>query len=99
MAANAVLKLIIENKVDPNRIGFLGFGTESSGDNATGPVIIKGMVNRELDRRGLPRISLNCEVPEFKQACLGSVYALKSALRYLCVDGRGKCAVVVSSAR
>jgi hydroxymethylglutaryl-CoA synthase len=97
MAANAVLKLILENDVDPQRIGFLGFGTESSGDNATGPVIVKGMVNRELDRRGLPRISRYCEVPEFKHACLGSVYALKSALRYLSLDGKGMCAIVISA--
>src|SRR6185295_19979389 len=34
MAANAVLRLIRQNDIDPARIGFLGLGTESSTDNA-----------------------------------------------------------------
>src|SRR6185436_7803277 len=36
MAANAVLRLIVQNDIDPGRIGFFGLGTESSTDNACG---------------------------------------------------------------
>jgi hydroxymethylglutaryl-CoA synthase len=36
-------------------------------------------------------------VPEFKHACLGGIYALKGALRYVSSDGRQRRAVVVSS--
>ncbi len=97
MAANAVLRLILSYDIDPQRIGFLGFGTESSTDNALGAVIIKGMVDRALEEMGRQRISRNCEVPEFKQACLGGVYALKAALRWLALDGRGRVGVVVSA--
>jgi hydroxymethylglutaryl-CoA synthase len=97
MAANAVLRLIRQNDIDPTRVGFLGLGTESSTDNAAGAVIVRGMVDRALESLGLPRLSRYLEVPEFKHACLGGVYALKSALRYACADGAGSLAIVVSS--
>ncbi len=97
MAANAVLRLIRQNDIDPSRVGFLGLGTESSTDNAAGAVIVRGMVDRALDSLGLPRLSRNVEVPEFKHACLGGMYALKSALRYAQCDGADRLAVVVSA--
>lgn len=96
MAAGAVMRLIQQYNLDPSRIGFLGFGTESSTDNSAGTVIIKGMIDRALRLFNLPSLSRQCEVPEFKHACLGGVYALKSALRYLALDGKDKLAVVVS---
>ena len=88
MAANAVLRLIQHYQIDPQSVGFLGLGTESSTDNAAGAVIVRGMVDRALEQLGLPRLSRNLEVPEFKHACLGGVYALKGALRYVSCDGR-----------
>ena len=57
MAANAVLDLIIENKIEPSQVGFLALGTESSTDNSAGTIIIKGMVNDELKKRGINPIS------------------------------------------
>ena len=83
--------------LDPQQIGFLGFGTESSTDNSAGAVIIKGMVNKALAKIGRVPISRSCEVPEFKHACLGGVYAMKAAARYLALDGRGRTAIVVCS--
>jgi hydroxymethylglutaryl-CoA synthase len=97
MAANAVLRLIRQNDVDPRNVGWLGLGTESSTDNAVGAVIVRGMVDQALDKLGMPRLSRELEVPEFKHACLGGVYALKGALRYVSSDGRGRQAIVVSS--
>src|SRR4249920_2363058 len=97
MAANAVLRLIRQNDVDPARIGSLGLGTESSTDNAAGAVIVRGMVDRALDKLNMPRLSRQLEVPEFKHACLGGVYALKNALRYVNYDGKGRQAIVVSA--
>lgn len=96
MAANAVMRLIEQYNIDPRRIGFLAFGTESSTDNSAGAVIIKGMVDQVLRQLGLPAVSRNCEVPEYKHACLGGIYALKNAIRYLAHDGLNKLAVVVS---
>ena len=97
MAANAVLRMIDKDSVDPERVGFLGLGTESSTDNAAGAVIVKGMVNEALVRSGRPPLSRHCEVPEFKHACLGGVYGMKGALRYLACDGRGQQAIVVAA--
>src|SRR5690349_14924919 len=97
MAANAVLRLIRQYDVDPRNVSYLALGTESSTDNAVGAVIVRGMVDQALDKLGLPRLPRQLEVPEFKHACLGGIYALKSALRYVSHDGRGRQAIVVSS--
>lgn len=95
MAATAVLRLIEQYDIDPTRVRFLGLGTESSTDNSAGAIIIKGMVDQALRARGKPAISRSCEVPEYKHACLGGVYAMKGALRYLALDGDGSVAIVV----
>lgn len=97
MAANAVLRLIRQNDIDPRDVGFLGLGTESSTDNAVGSVIVRGMVDQALEHLGLPRLSRQLEVPEFKHACLGGIYALKNAIRYVSCDGKGRQAIVVSA--
>jgi hydroxymethylglutaryl-CoA synthase len=97
MAANAVLRLIRQNEIDPREVGFLGLGTESSTDNAAGAVIVRGMVDRALEQLGLPRFSRNLEVPEFKHACLGGIYAVKNALRYVSTDGAHRKAIVVAA--
>ncbi len=97
MAANAVLRLVEAYGLDPSRIGFLGLGTESSKDNSAGAVIVRGMLDRELRRRGQPPIARSCEVPELKHACLGGVYALKAALRFVESDDDDRIAVVVCS--
>ena len=97
MSATAVMRLIRQYDLDASRIGFLALGTESSTDNSAGAVIVKGMVNAALRAEGRPLLTRHCEVPEFKHACLGGVYAMKNALRYLALDGRGKQAVVVSA--
>ena len=95
MAATAVMRLIVQYDVDPTRIKFLGLGTESSTDNSAGAIIIKGMVDRALEARGMPPIARSCEVPEFKHACLGGVYGMKGAIRHLALDGAGGQAIVV----
>jgi len=95
MAATAVMRLIDQYEIDPSRVKFLGLGTESSTDNSAGAIIVKGMVDRALEKRGLPPIARNCEVPEFKHACLGGVYGMKGAIRHLALDGAGSQAIVV----
>src|SRR4051812_49724840 len=68
MAANAALRLILQNEIDPARIGSLGLGTASSTDDAAGAVIVRGMVDRPLPQLGTPRLSRQLEAPEFKHA-------------------------------
>jgi len=96
LAATAVLRLIEQYEVDPRRVRYLALGTESSTDNSAGAVIVKGMIDDVLRRRGLPPLSRNCEVPEIKHACLGGVYALKGAVRCLAMGRADECAIVVS---
>lgn len=97
IAASAVLRLIESYDIDPRKVGFLGFGTESSTDNSAGAVIIKGMIDDALRAKGLPPLTRNCEVPEHKHACLGGIYALKNGLRYLALEADDRCAIVVSA--
>ena len=97
IAATAVLRLIESYDIDPQKVGFLGFGTESSTDNSAGAVIIKGMIDDALRAKGQPPLSRNCEVPEVKHACLGGVYAFKNGLRYLALEPEDRCAIVVSA--
>lgn len=96
MTANAALRLILDYDVDPARVGMLALGTESSADNSAGAVIVRGMVDQALRALGRPALARDCEVPELKHACLGGVYALKAALRYLATDGAGRQAIVVA---
>ncbi|HEX5960764.1 MAG TPA: hypothetical protein VFY97_05910 [Rhodanobacteraceae bacterium] len=97
LAANAVLRLVAQYDVDPRRVGYLAVGTESSIDNAAGAVIVRGLVDAALQADGKPALARDCEVPEFKHACLGGVYALKGGLRYLACEGSGRAAIVVSA--
>ena len=97
LAANAVWRLIQAYDIDPQDIGYLALGTESSSDNSAGAVIVKGMLDDALATHGKAAMSRECEVPEFKHACLGGVYAMKGALRYLATDGAHRKAIVVCS--
>ena len=97
MAATAVIRLIDQYDIDPSKIKFLALGTESSTDNSAGAIIIKGMVNQALISKNKTPIQRNCEVPEFKHACLGGVYAMKGAIRHIAFDGVGSQAIVVCS--
>ena len=95
LAANVVWRLIRDYEIDPTGVGLLALGTESSSDNSAGAVIVKGMVNDALAAHGMPQLARDCEVPEFKHACLGGVYGMKAALRYLATDGAHRQAIVV----
>lgn len=95
MAATAVMRLIKQYNIDPSNVKFLGLGTESSTDNSVGTIIVKGMIDRALAKEGKAPIARNCEVPEFKHACLGGVYGMKGAIRHLALDGAGSQAIVV----
>jgi hydroxymethylglutaryl-CoA synthase len=97
LAANACLKLIENYSINPENIGFIGLGTESSRDNALGAIIVKGLLNDALHNLGYKTIGRECEVPEYKHACLAGVYAVKGGLRYLQGQKRGRCALIVSS--
>lgn len=97
MAATAALRLLDQYDVDPRRVRFLGLGTESSTDNSAGAVIVRGMLDAALRERGASLLSRHCEVPEVKHACLGGIYAMKAALRFLAMEPDDAAAIVVSA--
>lgn len=98
MAANAALQLIEDYDIDPRKVGYLAVGTESGTDNATSAaVIVRGLVDQGLIARGKPPLARDIEAPEFKQACLGGMYGLKGALRYVGSDGADRVAIVVAA--
>lgn len=97
MAATAALRLLDQYDVDPRRVRFLALGTESSTDNSAGAVILRGMLDAALRERGAPPLSRHCEVPEYKHACLGGIYAMKGALRFLATEPGDVAAIVVSA--
>eukprot|EP01064_Diplonema_japonicum_P010914 TRINITY_DN1814_c0_g1_i8.p1 TRINITY_DN1814_c0_g1~~TRINITY_DN1814_c0_g1_i8.p1 ORF type:complete len:527 (+),score=66.55 TRINITY_DN1814_c0_g1_i8:66-1583(+) len=97
LAAGAVLQLIKDHDLNPKDVGFLGLGTESSTDNSAGSVIVKGMVDMALKNMGNNSLPRSVEVPEFKHACLGGVYAMKAACRFVDTDlSNRKCIVVAA---
>lgn len=95
MAANAAWRLLQAYQIDPGDVGSLALGTESSSDNSAGSVIVRGLLDDALAANGRPPLARDCEVPEYKHACLGGMYALKGALRYLSADGANRQAIVV----
>lgn len=97
MAANAALRLLDRYDVDPRRVRFLALGTESSTDNSAGAVIVRGMLDAALRARGMPLLQRQCEVPEFKHACLGGIYAMKGALRFLATEPGDAAAIVIAA--
>lgn len=98
MAANATLQLIEDYGIDPRSVGYLAVGTESGTDNATSAaVIVRGLVDQALIARGKPPLARDLEAPEFKQACLGGMYGIKGALRYVAGDGASRTAIVVAA--
>lgn len=97
MAATSALRLMDQYDVDPRRVRYLALGTESSTDNSAGAVIVRGMLDSALRERGVTALNRHCEVPEFKHACLGGIYAMKSALRFLAMEPDDAAAIVVSA--
>jgi hydroxymethylglutaryl-CoA synthase len=97
MAATAALRLILTNNIDPQSIGMLATGTESSTDGSAGAVIVRGMLDAALKDLGMKPLSRECEVPELSHACLGGIYALKNAVRYCQTDGLDKKAIVIAT--
>ncbi|MBC8067161.1 MAG: hydroxymethylglutaryl-CoA synthase family protein, partial [Deltaproteobacteria bacterium] len=97
LAAAAAMRLITSYDIAPERVGMLALGTESSTDNAVGAVIVRGMVDDALVRAGRSPLPRDVEVPELKHACLGGMYAVKHALRYVQTDGHDRVAIVVAA--
>ena len=97
IAANAILKLIADNEVDPSTIGRIYMGTESALDGAkpTATYAVQ-MVEQVLAEQFEARIFKHTDVVDMTFACIGGVDALHNALDYVRVNPEQKAIVVAA---
>lgn len=97
MAANAVLELILKNKIDPKRIGRIYLGTESALDGAKPTATYTlDMLNDYFAPLYGPDCLLNCDVVDLTFACVGAVDALQNTLDWVRA-GKDRIGIVVAS--
>lgn len=97
MAANAILELILKNKLDPRKIGRIYMGTESALDGAkpTATYALEMLRNYFASDYG-DDCFLHCDVIDMTFACIGGVDALNNTIDW--VSGReDRIGIVVSS--
>ena len=97
MAAQAVLRLMNQNGLNPKEIGRIYLGTESALDAAKPTATyIAGMVEKALEAKHGPRVLKNCDVVDMTFACIGAVDALENALDWVRADPSRKAIVVAA---
>lgn len=97
MAANALIKLILNNNIDPTKIGRIYLGTESSLDAAKpSATYAVGVVERKLKNKFGERCFKNCDVVDLTFACIGAVDALENCLDWV-RNKEGRLAIVIAS--
>ena len=97
MAANALLKLIDNNKIDPTTIGRIYMGTESALD-ASKPTATYALapVEKILATSYGERCFKNCDVLDMTFACIGAVDALENCLDWVRSNPSRKAIVIAS---
>lgn len=96
-AANALLKLIETNDLDPNEIGRVYLGTESAVDGSKPTATYAlGAVENILSKKYGPRCFKHCDVVDLTFACVGAVDALQNCIDWV-QNGSDRKAVVIAS--
>lgn len=97
MAANAVLRLIEDQKINPKEIGRIYLGTESALDAAKATAsYAASIVERNLENSYGERSLKNCDVVDLTFACIGGIDALENAMDWVRADA-GRKAIVVAA--
>jgi len=97
MAANALLNLIENNKIDPNSIGRIYLGTESAVDAAKPTATYAvGTVEKILFKKHGSRCFKNCDVVDLTFACIGGIDALENCLDWIRINPEKKAIVIAS---
>ncbi len=97
MAANSLYKLIINNKIDPTKIGRIYLGTESALDAAKPTATYAvGMVEEKLQEKYGIRCFKNCDVVDMTFACVGAVDALENCIDWIKCNNNRKAIVLAS---
>lgn len=97
MAANAVLRLIAQNDLNPAEIGRMYLGTESALDAAKPTATyVAGMVEHVVESKFGKRAFKNCDVVDMTFACIGAVDALENALDWVRAEPSRKAIVIAA---
>ena len=97
MGANACARLIDRNNLDPNKIGRIYLGTESSVDAAKPTsTYVLDLLERKLEVNYGPRSLSHCDVVDMTFACVGAVDALQNSLDWVSIKKDRKAIVVAS---
>ena len=97
MAANALLNLIENNKIDPTSIGRIYLGTESAVDAAKPTATYAvGTVEKILFKKYGSRCFKNCDVVDLTFACIGGIDALENCLDWIRINPEKKAIVIAS---
>lgn len=97
MAANAVRKLIEQNKLDPRKIGRIYMGTESAldGSKPTATYVLE-MLSQYFEPIYGKDCFLYCDVVDLTFACIGAVDALQNTMDWVRADDN-RMGIVVGS--
>ncbi|MBK7477322.1 MAG: hydroxymethylglutaryl-CoA synthase family protein [Haliscomenobacter sp.] len=97
MAANAVLDLILRNRLDPRQVGRIYMGTESAvdGSKPTASYVVD-MLTQYFSREYGEDCFLECDVVDLTFACIGAVDALQNTLDWVRA-GQDRIGIIVSS--
>ena len=97
MAANALLNLIVNNKIDPSTIGRIYLGTESAVDAAKPTATYAvGTVEKILSKSHGARCFKNCDVVDLTFACIGGIDAVENCLDWIRINPEKKAIVIAS---
>ncbi|SUZ63403.1 uncharacterized protein METZ01_LOCUS16257 [marine metagenome] len=97
LAANALLKLIITNKIDPSEIGRIYLGTETGLDSSK-PIssyVIEVVEDLLSDSFG-NRCFKNCDIVDLTFACISGVDALENCIDWI-KGGEQRKAIVIAT--
>lgn len=97
MAAEAALRLIVDNKIDPRSIGRIYMGTESALDAAKPTsTYVMHILEQKLAAEFGARCFKNCDVVDMTFACVGGVDALLSSRDWVSM-GSDRTALVIAA--
>ncbi|MCW5518310.1 hydroxymethylglutaryl-CoA synthase family protein [Aureitalea sp. L0-47] len=96
-AANALLRLIEDNTIDPRDIGRVYLGTESAVDGSKPTATYAlGVVEEKLTGKWGERAFRNCDVVDLTFACVGAVDAMHNCIDWV-KAGNDRKAIVIAS--
>lgn len=97
MAANALLRLIQNNALDPHEIGRIYLGTESAIDAAKPTATYAvGIVEEILSTTYGKRCFKNCDVVDLTFACIGAIDAMENCMDWVRAEPHRKAIVIAS---